>query len=250
MVLAYHRITPGFGSYLYSIARGQFDEHLEVVAGLQAGPPRAGFSPEVTFDDGHGSNYAHGLDLLQKHSVRATFFVIAGWMGSQEGFMTWPELRELVSLGHCVQSHGWSHRILTECSESELEKELRCSRQTIEDRLGTPVEAISAPHGKWNDRVLQACAAAGYRRVYISNPWMRPQRREGVECLGRYMVRRTLPAQQLRRLLTQDPLTVFFLRSQYRLKETVRRVVGDAAYRRLWSAVAAAEEAGEPVPLP
>ena len=246
MILAYHRITPKYSAYLYSVTRDQLDAHLEVVTEFQGPTQRAGFFPEVTFDDGHRSNYVDGLDLLQKHSIRSTFFVTAGWMSSQDGFMTWSELRELVSLGHKVQSHGWSHRVLTECSGSELQEELERSKRTLEDQLDVPVDAVSIPHGRWDDRVLKACAAAGYRRVYISNPWLRPQQREGVKLVGRYAVRRSLQAHQLRRLLAGDPAFVFFLRSQYRVKEALRQFVGDAAYRRLWSVLAASDDVRGP----
>ena len=243
MVLAYHRVTPEHSSYLYSVTRDQLDAHLEVVAELQDHSGPADSSPQVTFDDGHRSNYLYGVDLLQKRSVRATFFVIAGWMGARDGFMSWPELRELVSLGHAVQAHGWSHRVLPECSVPELEDELARSKHIIEDQLSVPVDALSIPHGRWDSRVLKACAAAGYRRVYISNPWMPDQQREGVQVVGRYMVRRSLQAPQLRRLLTGDPTFVFLRRSQYRLKEALKRCIGEAAYRRLWSALAAADDA-------
>lgn len=244
MVLTYHRITPEHASYLYSVTRDQLGAHLEVVAEPHDAGGRAGLSSQVTFDDGHRSNYVYGLDLLEKHSVRATFFVTAGWTSSRDGFMSWPELRELVSLGHEVQSHGWSHRVLPECSGSELEEELERSKRTLEDQLAVPVESVSIPHGRSDDRVLKACAAAGYRRVYVSNPWMRPQQREGVEVVGRYMVRRSLQAQQLRRLLAGDPAFLFLRRSQYRIKETLKWFIGDAAYRRLWSALAAPDDVG------
>jgi len=249
MVLTYHRITSDPSRYLYSVTRDQLDAHLAVVAALQQeiGPDRA--SSQVTFDDGHRSNYAYGLELLAQHAVRATFFVAAGWMGSREGFMSWPELRELVAAGHEVQSHGWSHRVLRECSSSELEDELVRSRRTIEDELQVPVTAISIPHGRWDDRVLRACAAAGYRRVYMSEPWMRTQRQEGVELIGRYMIRRSLQSAQLRRLLAGDRRFVFYLRSQHRLKEILKHLVGSAAYHRLWSTVAAVSDADDPAAL-
>ncbi len=246
MVLAYHRITPKESGYLYSVTSDQLDAHLEVVAELQGDSQCGGFSTEITFDDGHRSNYVEGLERLQKHSVRATFFVVAGWMSSQHGYMTWPDLRELVSLGHHVQSHGWTHRFLTACSKSELQEELERSKHTLEDQLGVCVDTISIPHGRWNDRVLKGCAAAGYRRVYSSNPWMPRQQREGVELIGRYMVRRSLQPQQLRRLLAGDPAFLFLLRSQYRLKEALKRAMGDSAYHRLWSLFAASEDVGKP----
>src|SRR5262245_50975256 len=104
LVLTYHRVTAEPSSYLYSVTRDRLDAHLAVVGELRDGGGATGASPQVTFDDGHRSNYVHGLDLLQKHAVRATFFVTAGWIGAREGFMSWPELREFVSLGHEVQA--------------------------------------------------------------------------------------------------------------------------------------------------
>src|SRR5262249_7061549 len=154
-----------------SITRGRLDEHFAVVAACHRENRHACVAGEVTFDDGHESNHALGLDLMQKHKIRATIFAIAGWMGSQPGYMDWVQLREMVELGHSIQSHSWSHRILPECSDTELQQELDRSRRTLEDRLSAAVDSISMPHGRWDDRVLRACAAAGYQRVYISDPW-------------------------------------------------------------------------------
>jgi peptidoglycan/xylan/chitin deacetylase (PgdA/CDA1 family) len=243
MFLAYHRIAADDSKYLYSVTRDQFDAHLEAIAAISDDRPQADFAPLVTFDDGHSSTYEYGVEILRKYSIRATFFVTAGWMSSQDGYMTWPELRELMSLGHSVQAHGWLHRVFTECSDSELEEELQRAKLTMEDRLNVPVEALSIPHGRWDDRVLKACAAAGYRRVYISDPWMPRQERHGMEIVGRYMVRRSMKAAQLRRLLAGDPAFVFFLRSQFRMKETLKQLVGSDIYHRLWSVLARANGA-------
>jgi peptidoglycan/xylan/chitin deacetylase (PgdA/CDA1 family) len=247
MVLAYHRVTSERHSYLYSVSREQLDEHLGVIAASSHACPIDCVAEEVTFDDGHESNHTLALGVLQKHRVRTTVFAIAGWMGTQPEYMDWVQLQEMVSLGHSIQSHGWSHRVLPECSDRELQQELDRSRRTLEDRLCAAVDSISMPHGRWDDRVLRACAAAGYQRVYTSDPWVGLQRREGVDLVGRYMVRRTLHAEQLRRLLTGDRAYVFYLRSQFRAKETVRRFIGNSAYRRLWSAVASVDEIQEPV---
>jgi peptidoglycan/xylan/chitin deacetylase (PgdA/CDA1 family) len=168
-------------------------------------------------------------------------------MDSRPEFMTWNQLRELVSEGHSVQSHGWSHRVLEECSDHQLREELERSKQTIEDRLATPVDAISIPHGRWDSRVLESCAAAGYKRVYISDPWMQPHSRHGLAIAGRYMVRRSMRADQLRRLLNHDPAYIAFLRSRYRVKENLRRVLGEAAYHRLWCLLAASKKLPNPL---
>src|SRR5262249_60147829 len=148
------------------------------------------------------SNYLYGLDVLERHAVRATFFVTAGWMGVRDGFMSWPELRELVSRGHAVQAHGWSHRPLPACSDAELEEELGRAKQTIEDRLAIPVEALSIPHGRWDERVLKACSAAGYRRGFFSEPPAPAPHTRGSEAPGRRPMRRCFRAARLSASLT------------------------------------------------
>src|SRR5579864_8474860 len=95
-VFAYHEITPGTSAYSYAVTRQDFVEHLELVSRLRDRPgPKP--SLQVSFDDGHISNYRIALPLLENHSCKATFFVIVGRIGQSQEFMTWEHLRELVT---------------------------------------------------------------------------------------------------------------------------------------------------------
>ncbi len=238
MILTYHEILAEESSYLYAVTCHQLDAHLWLVAELQRVLPSADRPPVITFDDGHASLHQHALRLLEKHALRSMVFVSASWVGTRSDFMTWSQLREIVSLGHEVQSHGWSHRFFTHCSEPELQDELQRSKRTIEDKLGVAVEALSAPGGRWDGRVLKACAKVGYKRVYTSNPRIRPAGREGVELWGRFTVLRTTDANRLRRLLTEDPTFLLLVRSKYWMKEALRNLLGDSIYHRLWCRLA------------
>lgn len=238
LVLTYHEIVPQPSPYLYAVTCEQFEEHLRVGARWLAEAERETHLPQITFDDGHLSNYHFAYPLLKKYSQRATFFVIAGWIGGQPEYMSWQQLRELVAAGHEVRSHGWSHVLLTRCSDAELSDELRRSKLTLEDKLGVPVDSMSVPHGRWNQRVLEYAAQAGYARVYISNPWIATRKRWGVELHGRLMVKRTNNGPQLQRLRTLGASSRFLLHSRYQAKELVRLVLGDQIYHRLWSRLA------------
>ena len=96
-----------------------------------------GVWPEVTFDDGHISNYELAAPRLQSRGMTARFFITAGWTGKKTGYMGWPELRSLHEAGHPIGAHGWTHKLLTHCSDDELQTELSKSRLTLEDKLGT-----------------------------------------------------------------------------------------------------------------
>lgn len=242
MILTYHEIYELPTGYLYGVTSQQLDAHLRLLGKLSNGTAER-FAPlQVTFDDGHVSNFRQALPVLENRSCRAIFFVVAGWTEVSSDYMNWAQLRELVARGHDVQSHGWSHVPLTSCSPHQVREELQRSKQALEEKLGIPVVSISLPHGRWNSRILSLCGEAGYRRVYTSNPWMRPTMRDGVEVQGRLMLRRTMDVENLERLLHLGPTARLARRIEVRAKETVQRLVGDRLYHRLWCFLAGRSE--------
>lgn len=79
------------------------------------------------------------LGLLDDSGVKGSFFV-QGRVAE-----TFPKLvATLVSLGHEVQSHGYSHKPLFAMSRRVLRDELERAKQTVEDAAGTRVTAFRA----------------------------------------------------------------------------------------------------------
>lgn len=240
IVLAYHELSSGYVPYLYNVTRSQFEDHLRLITEARdhAGPVSQ--QVRVSFDDGHVSNHRYALPLLQKYSVPAIFFVIASRIGNQPESMNWQQLRELISLGQEVQSHGWSHQFLTHCSESQLQQELGRSKGILEDKLGIEINALSVPHGRWNTFVLEACAQTGYKHVYISDPWVK-KKGNCVNIIGRLMVRNDITLNRLESVLTGRSTALALLKAKYRIKEAFRLIVGDQIYYRLWRRLAGAQ---------
>ena len=237
-ILAYHQVVPEPSGYLYSVTGARFEEHLQFLCGMKNGEPEAMVPAQVTFDDGHITCYRYALPLLEQHHAPATFFVTTEWIGRRAEVMTWAQLGELVALGHRVQSHGWRHKLLTHCSDSELREELYRSKRMLEDRLGSAVNSISAPGGRWNRRTLRTAAAAGYQEMYLSDPWLAPEEREGMRVLGRLMVHHHMDARRLRHLLELRGAPLLLYRALYGAKEAAKSMLGDAVYQRLWRWVA------------
>lgn len=233
--LAYHEITEHDSVYLYGVSASQFNEHLRRLATVG----RSGSSTaRITFDDGHISQYERAFPVLQDLSMRATFFVTAGWIDKRPEYMSWKQLGALSRAGHEVQSHGWSHAHLTLCSDDELREELRRSKGTLEDRLGIEVTAISAPGGRWNQRVLRACEEAGYKQLFVSDPWIAKKRVGQIDVLGRWMVTRTMDENEIASLLDGRRTSAALLRARNLLKLAARMIIGDRAYQALWRLVA------------
>jgi len=231
MVLAYHEVLPE-SNYAYCVPCDHFAKHLNLLRLLaqSAGP---GDHARVTFDDGEQSQSRNALPLLRERGIAATYFVNPGLAGTEPKFLTWEQLKELQAAGHSIQSHGWSHKFLISCSDAELAQELGGSRETLQDKLGAAVEEISVPGGRWDQRVIEACARAGYKRVYVSDPWIATEI-AGVKVIGRFMVRRTTTLAELKKMVQRDRGALWALKMRAQLKRQVVSLVGDSLYHRLW----------------
>lgn len=242
--LTYHSITRYRSDQTYALSRLNFEQHLKVVVGLSRSGMKSQHPPLVTFDDGHISHFEYALPLLEQYSVLAIFFVVGSFIESKPDFMTWRQLRELAALGHEVQSHSWSHALLTHCSDDELQEELERSRDAIEQHLGKGVDALGIPGGRWDKRVLRAAANAGYRRVYTSDPRIISRGEEGVQLFGRLTIKNSMNATRLENLVRGQGFYPILFRGQYFAKELFRQLVGDGTYKRMWSSLSSRKQGG------
>lgn len=81
------------------------------------------------------------LDLLARHEVKATCFVL-GWFADRHPGL----VRALASDGHEIASHGWSHRSLASLSLDAFRTEVRESKALLEQLTGQPVVGYRAPN--------------------------------------------------------------------------------------------------------
>ena len=229
MVLAYHEVMPE-SNYAYCVTSAAFAEQLRLLDFLKK---HKSLDTQITFDDGEQSQFHNALPFLTEYGIKATYFITPGLIGTAAKFLRWDSLRTLQAAGHAVQSHGWSHKFLTFCSDADLVHEVQSSKKSLEDNLGCAVEEISVPGGRWDLRVIRACAAAGYRRVYVSEPWVQT-RIEGIEVVGRFMVRQSTTLAELERIVAKDRSALLKLRLRSHLKGSLVRLLGDSLYHKLW----------------
>jgi peptidoglycan/xylan/chitin deacetylase (PgdA/CDA1 family) len=135
----------------------------------------------LTFDDAYLSLHRIALPRLAQFGYPAAVFVPTGFVGRHNGFdcgrepkeeiCGWRELAELTRCGISVQSHGVSHRSFAELTSSDVIDEVVRSKQTIEERLGTEVEALAYPFGRVGrefERIRIALIHSGYRAGFLA----------------------------------------------------------------------------------
>ena len=107
----------------------------------------------VTFDDGPNPTMTPKLlDLLDRHKVRATFFVIGKFARQHPAL-----LRETVARGHVIGNHTESHPNLFWSSASQTRDELHRCHDAITSALNAPPEFFRPPFG-WRNPWLAATA--------------------------------------------------------------------------------------------
>lgn len=200
-ILCYHEVnrdwrsplavTPeAFAAQMTWLARSRRTLALSTATGLLN---RAGRLPRgtaaVTFDDGFAGVHRHALPVLIRLGIPATVFLVADTLTGEGKRIDWvrepmpPGVRTLsreqvLALGDAgvaVGSHGSSHRDLVELSDAECERDLRTSREVLEDLLEQPVTFLAYPRGLHDRRVREAA-----RRVGFTHAFTLPERREHV----------------------------------------------------------------------
>ena len=228
LFLLYHEVRGGGSEYSYVTDAAMFERHAALFANLQRGGDS--LYPDLTFDDGHGSNLQVAAPILERHVLKAQFFITAGWTGKRPGFMGWADLRALL---HGMGAHGWSHKLLTHCADFELETELNRARLVLEDGLGVAVTTMSLPGGRADTRVLAACRRAGYAQVFTSEP--KAEVLPLGETVGRFNIRGDMQPEWIGELLRPESGLLRRIERQHRLKSLAKSLLGDTLYAKLWA---------------
>lgn len=122
----------------------------------------------ITFDDGNVGDVEHALPALRERGLKATFFVVAGRLGTPR-FLDVAGMRELAAAGMEIGSHGMHHRPWRGLDDATLREELVDAKAILERALERPVTQAACPFGSYDRRVLRTLRGCGYRHVYTSD---------------------------------------------------------------------------------
>jgi peptidoglycan/xylan/chitin deacetylase (PgdA/CDA1 family) len=127
----------------------------------RTGLPRGTKQLALTYDD--GPNDPHTLRLLEvlaKHEVHATFFLIGRYVQQR------PDIaREIVKAGHVVGNHTFTHPLLIFKSTAEIRKELTDCRAALQESIGDHSNLFRPPFGGRRPAVLRIARELGLEPV-------------------------------------------------------------------------------------
>ncbi|RJL23619.1 polysaccharide deacetylase family protein [Bailinhaonella thermotolerans] len=151
----------------------------------------------LTFDDGPVAVTGKLLDVLKRHGVKATFFVMG------ERAKVRPDLlRRMVREGHEIGNHTYTHARLTTLSDEGIRKQIADTQRVIRRATGRTPRFMRPPYGATSDAVDRVTAELGVSQILwsaTSRDWRFKSARSTVE-------RTILHAKRDRIVLMHDPI--------------------------------------------
>ena len=147
------------------------NELIDCLVKKKPSPPK---SIVITLDDGYENIYHYAYPILKKYQIPATIFLVTGYIDTAKNFwwdnssiLSWSQIKEMAKNNNIdFGSHSINHYNLTTLSDKDIEKELKSSKQKIEQELKKPVTGFCYPFGKkehYNQKIKEFVIKASYQ---------------------------------------------------------------------------------------
>ena len=120
----------------------------------------------LTFDAGYENGCtAKILDTLQKHNVKAAFFLVGNYIARNADLV-----RRMVEEGHTVGNHTMHHPDMSKLKDKEaFAKELQDLEELFLEKTGKPLpKYYRPPQGIYSEENLKLAKDLGYKTVFWS----------------------------------------------------------------------------------
>ncbi len=118
----------------------------------------------LTFDEGYEAGYTTKiLEILKNNDVKATFFITAHYVNTQEELV-----KQMLEEGHIVGNHTVNHKSMPDLTDEEIRTEVMELHQVVQQKFGYEMKYLRPPMGEFSERTLQITNSLGYKNVMWS----------------------------------------------------------------------------------
>ena len=121
----------------------------------------------ITFDINWAENdqLYNILEVLDKYNVKATFFIMGGWVNYSEENKD--KLVKIKEGGHEIGNHSYIHPMFTKISEDRMQEEIDKTNKILENTIGEKTKLFRFPSGDYNKKACEFI----YNHGMISIQW-------------------------------------------------------------------------------
>lgn len=115
----------------------------------------------LTFDAAWGNEDTQTiLSILEKHNVKATFFMTGGWVKS------YPEdVKAILAAGHDLGNHSENHLNMSQLSQKEKEEELMLVHNRVKQLTDYEMFLFRPPYGDYDEEVVNCAKNCNYYTI-------------------------------------------------------------------------------------
>ena len=118
----------------------------------------------ISFDCAWGTEYTDKiLDALDFYKVKCTFFMTQFWVEKNPDYV-----KKIFDRGHEIGTHSRTHPYMSKMNKSEIESELKTSKEAIENITGARVELFRPPYGDYDDLLVSTARETGLYTIQWS----------------------------------------------------------------------------------
>jgi peptidoglycan/xylan/chitin deacetylase (PgdA/CDA1 family) len=122
---------------------------------------RASKQIALTFDDGPNDPHTCNLlDVLSRHNVKATFFLIGRYVRQRPDIVA-----RIAKRGHVIGNHTFTHPLLTFRPIADIHTEITQCREAIHDAVGEHSDLFRPPWGARRPAVFRIVRQLGFEPV-------------------------------------------------------------------------------------
>ena len=184
-ILMYHSVSDS-GAF-FAVAPKKFEQQMRYIRDSGFHSVFASEIPErmhagklantvcVTFDDGYEDVYTNAFPVLKSLGIKATVFLITNEIGgsytNSEGrkfpLLGRGQIAEMLGSGLIeFMPHGHTHRKLHQLNETEQEKEIVLSRDTIKNITGSEPRTFAYPRGRTTPAISALLRRFGFTLAF------------------------------------------------------------------------------------
>lgn len=200
-ILTYHHVNLLEGD-MVTVSVNHFEEQMsflrrkgyhslfisELVEWMQGKRTLPGKSVVLSFDDGFWDNYDYAFPVLKKYGLKATIFVVTGWISEERDpdrtreviphhqgnqliaqgrghqiALTWPEVKEMQESGLIeIESHTHSHNKELYQDTPALKEDLGRCREAIQSHLSKKSTCLCWPGGRYSPESILSAQEVGF----------------------------------------------------------------------------------------
>lgn len=112
----------------------------------------------ISFDVSWGEdNTEKILDILDKYNIKATFFLVGGWVDENPN-----KVKEIYKRGHEIGNHSDKHPDMTKVSKERIIQEIDINDAKIRQLTGEGTKLFRFPEGSYNDAAVKVASETGH----------------------------------------------------------------------------------------